>query len=313
MTTEPTIVHYEGIKIPSHIVEAAADDIEVNADSLPQGIKLTGGEKLRSNGMTGEGVRVAVIDSGVDAEHPGFNNRVVKQVWFRSGTPLSIANHGTHVAGTINMMAPDAEIHDYRVFGENGAFEIDDAINASIYEAVFDGCDVINMSLGSRWPSSSTRTAILHAQKSGVIVVCAAGNEGDGNPLTNERSFPALWDEVFSIAAVSKEDDLPVISFSNSNPQVDFAGIGVDVLSYKPGGGLHLMSGTSMACPHVAGLIAAILSGKPDVGEKKRKKSQLHRLLKDKYLIDIGDEGKDIESGHGFLTALSKEEFDEMF
>lgn len=258
-------------------------------------------------------MRVAVIDSGVDAEHPGFNDRVVKQMWFRAGTDLAIDDHGTHVAGTINMMAPDAEIYDYRVFGEDGAFEVDDAIVASIYEAVFDGCDVINMSLGGRWPSSSIRTAILHAQKSGVIVVCAAGNEGDGNPLTNERSFPAMWDEVISIAAVAKKDDLPVIYFSNTNPQVDYAGIGVDVLSYKPGGGFHIMSGTSMACPHVAGLIAAILSAKPDIGKRKQKKVKLSKLLRDEYLIDIGDKGKDVESGNGFLTALSKEEFDEMF
>ena len=68
-----------------------------------------------------------------------------------------------------------------------------------------------------------------------------------------------------------------------------------------------------MACPRVTGLIAAILSGKPDVGQKKQKQNKLNRLLKDEYVIDIGDEGKDIESGHGFLTTLSKEEFDEMF
>jgi len=307
------LVQDEGIKVPSRKVEAAPDDVEVSADSLPKGIKLTGGEKLRSRGLTGEGVRVAVIDSGVDETHPGFNNRVLKQMWFRAGTDLAEDDHGTHVAGTINMMAPDAEIYDYRVFGAEGGFTVDEAIVASIYEAVLDKCDVINMSLGGRWPSSNIRTAILYAHKNGVVVVCAAGNEGDGNPLTNERSFPALWDEVISIAAVAKEDDLPIIYFSNTNPQVDFAGIGVDVLSYKPGGGYHIMSGTSMACPHVAGLIAAILSGKPDIGKKKRRKNQLSDLLKDEYLIDIGDKGKDVESGHGFLTALTKEEFDEMF
>ena len=153
---------------------------------LPLGIKLTGGEKLRAEGKTGQGVRVAVIDSGVDKDHPEFNGRVLKQMWFRSGTPLSDSDHGTHVAGTIHMMAPDAEIYDYRVFGDQG-WEVDDAISTSIFEACFDGCNVINMSLGGRWPSVKIRTAVEFAHSQGVIVVCAAGNEGDDNILTNER------------------------------------------------------------------------------------------------------------------------------
>ena len=155
---------------------------------LPLGIKLTGGEKLRSEGKTGQGVRVAVIDDGVDAEHPEFNGRVLQQRWFRYGTPLSESDHGTHVAGTIHMMAPDAEIYDYRVFGDEG-WEIDDAISTSIFEACFDGCNVINMSLGGRWPSVKIRTAVEFAYSQGVIVVCAAGNSGDGDIMTNERRY----------------------------------------------------------------------------------------------------------------------------
>lgn len=68
---------------------------------LPLGIKLTGGEKLRKDGLTGKGVKVGVIDSGVAAQHPGFNGKVVKQHWLRRGTPLMYDDHGTHVAGTI--------------------------------------------------------------------------------------------------------------------------------------------------------------------------------------------------------------------
>ena len=153
---------------------------------LPLGIKLTGGEKLHAEGKTGQGVRVAVIDDGVDQDHPEFNGQVLKQMWFKYGTPLSESDHGTHVAGTIHMMAPDAEIYDYRVFGDEG-WDVDEAISTSIFEACFDGCDVINMSLGGRWPSVQIRTAVEFAHSQGVIVVCAAGNEGDGNILTNER------------------------------------------------------------------------------------------------------------------------------
>lgn len=170
------------------VTRAEASNIDTsNTANLPQGIILTGGSKLREDGLTGKGVRVAVIDSGVDESHPGFGDSVKQQVWLRGGTPLSRDDHGTHVAGTIHMMAPDAEIYDYRVFGRRGSFDVDEAITFSIYEAVFDGCDVINMSLGGRYPSSSIRTAVQFAYDRNVIVVAAAGNEGDDDPLTNER------------------------------------------------------------------------------------------------------------------------------
>ena len=177
------------ISIPM-VLKAEADEPSATDASedmaLPLGIILTGGLKLRGDGLTGKGVRVGVIDSGVDAEHPGFNGRVTKQMWFRYGSPLSEDDHGTHVAGTIHMMAPDAEIYDYRVFGNQG-LDVDKAIAFSIFEACFDGCDIINMSLGGRWPNAEIRTAVQYAHSKGVIVVCAAGNEGDDNPLTNER------------------------------------------------------------------------------------------------------------------------------
>jgi major intracellular serine protease len=310
----PTLATPSEVKTPKYS-RSSAEGISIDPDNLPTGIKLTGGVELRKANLTGKGIKVAVIDSGVDAEHPSFNGMVKQQVWFRYGTPLEEGDHGTHVAGTIHMMAPDAEIYDYRVFGEEG-FDIEDATSKAVFEAVFDGCDVINMSLGGRWPDSRIQGAVHYAQKKGVIVVCAAGNEGDGNEMTNERSYPALWDETISIAAVGKDGDLPVAYFSNSNPEVDYAGIGVDVLSFKPGGDLHKMSGTSMACPHVAGFIAALLSGgnvfSDKIEDKEKKLSELREFLK-KYTVDIGDKGKDNNTGLGFLTYLSSDQFHKEF
>lgn len=291
---------------------AAADAIDPQSDNLPLGIKLTGGTKLRADGLTGKGVKVAVIDSGVDAEHSGFNGQVTKQMWFRSGSPLTEDDHGTHVAGTIHMMAPDAEIYDFRVFGDEGGFDVGAAISTSIFEACFDGVDIINMSLGGRWPSNEIRAAVQYAHSKGIIVVCAAGNEGDANPLTNERSYPAMWDEAISIAAVAKEGDLPVAYFSNTNPQIDYAGIGVDAISFKPEGGFQTMSGTSMACPHVCGLITALLD--KENGSGIEGDAALREVLNEKYLIDIGmKQGFDNATGLGFLTYLSKDEFDEIW
>uniref|UniRef100_A0A7S1YKJ5 subtilisin n=1 Tax=Grammatophora oceanica TaxID=210454 RepID=A0A7S1YKJ5_9STRA len=283
-------------------------------DELPYGCQIMGAAKLHKEGKKGKGVRVAVIDSGVDAEHPAFDGMVKYQAWFRWGTPLEEDDHGTHVAGTIHNMAPEAEIYDYRVFGGEGAFEIDDAIVTSIFEACYDGCDIINMSLGGRWPSANILTAVQYAHSQGVIVVCAAGNSGDDDPLTNERGFPAMWEEAISVAASSKKGKTPVAFFSNTNPHIDYAGIGVDVVSMKPGGSFQEMSGTSMACPHVAGLIAAVLhdaiKGRGFGSAHKPNDTKVRAFLNKKCAIDIGVEGPDNASGIGFLSYLDKGEFD---
>jgi subtilisin family serine protease len=177
----------KGPKIPYVKRTAAADDaFDAKKIKLPVGVELTDGSKLRKNGLTGKGVRVHVIDSGVDDTHPGFGGKITKQLWFRYGTDLSEDDHGTHVAGTIHMLAPDAEILDYRFFGTEGDVDAEHAISASIFEACSDGCNVINMSLGGRWPNASIRTAVRYAHSKGVIIVCAAGNEGDGNSMINE-------------------------------------------------------------------------------------------------------------------------------
>ena len=101
--TSPTIVS-DAADVPPAIpafTRASYDSVAPSNTSLPLGIKLHGGEKLRAEGLTGKGVKVAVIDSGVAAGHPGFGDQVVEQVWYRRGTPLMRDDHGTHVAGTI--------------------------------------------------------------------------------------------------------------------------------------------------------------------------------------------------------------------
>lgn len=105
--------------------------------------------------------------------------------------PFSLFLFSCVILNSSHSRAPDAEIYDYCVFGAEG-WDIDDAIYTSIIEACFDGVDIINMSLGGRWPLSAIQTAVQYAHSQGVIVVTAAGNEGDGDDMTVERSFPAL-------------------------------------------------------------------------------------------------------------------------
>ncbi len=165
-----------GIKIPASKIEPTneGDSLESLNVEIPLGIKLTGGLKFREEGYTGKGVKVAVIDSGIDETHPGFDGKVTRKQWYRDGTPLSRDFHGTHVAGTVHLMAPEAEIYDYRVFGRRG-LDILTAIVNAIDQAREDGCKVINMSLGGPVRFPSIEKAIKRAYDAGIIIVVAAG------------------------------------------------------------------------------------------------------------------------------------------
>lgn len=121
-------------------------------------------------------------------------------------------------------------------------------------------------------------------------------------------SYPASFEECVSVAAIGKEKDLPVAKFSNSNVQVDYSGIGVDVISFKPYGGYQKMSGTSMACPHVCGFIAAI-SNPNDAKDT----SAIRTKLTNEYSMDIGAPGPDTSTGLGFVTYLSEDELAQYF
>ena len=182
--TEDSIVRPNVVRAAASVEQMDVED-EAFFDNLPLGVRLTGSDKLRAAGLTGKGVRVAVIDSGVDADHTGFHGKVKQQVWHRHGSPLSEDDHGTHVAGTIHMMAPEAEIYDYRVFGDEGT-NVNLAIYRSIRQAVDDGCDVINMSLGGSRASWLIGRGVRYAYENNVPMIVAAGNEGDGDELTNE-------------------------------------------------------------------------------------------------------------------------------
>ena len=206
-------------------------------------------------------------------------------------------------------MAPDADIYDYRALGGNGSGSYETITNA-VNEAVADGCHIINMSLGGPSPNHNLFTAIRDATKKGVIVVCAAGNEGDGNPLSNESSWPGNFREVINVGAVAKKDGLPAARFSNSNSEVDYAGIGVDVKSFQPGGKMQSLSGTSMASPHVCGFITALMTKGGEYDNIIKGDASLRELLNEKFVFDIGSKGTDQGTGLGFLTYLSEEEFE---
>lgn len=308
--------------LPAQPYSQNMDASDINM--LPLGARLHGAVALRKNNMKGQNVRIAVLDSGIDATHSGFHGVVnTEKYWFRHGTPLEQDDHGTHVAGTIHFMAPDAELFDYRIFGEEGDFDSDTAVAKSIRHAVDKNkCDIINLSSSVSYPMrADVKKALLHAYKKGVHVVCSTGIDQSGN-ATNEEcySYPASMKQTIAVAAVSKDDGfLPPVSHSENNASAayspNYSAMGRNVVSLKPGGGVQTMSGISLAAPHVTGLIACLLSeGGSSTSSKSLSNTsngKLRKLLDSSYVIDIGEEGYEKETGKGFVTYLADNEQDE--
>lgn len=234
------------------------------AVALPWGIVRVKADKVwRRN--SGRNVKVAVIDTGIDLDHPDLVGNIIGNYNAVDST-LSADDdhgHGTHVAGTIagslksaagaTGVAPNAKLLAIKVLGANGSGDFGSIVNG-IQWAVDQQAAVINMSLGARFNSAAIEKAVAAAKAAGVTVICAAGN--DGGPV----GYPAANQGAVAIAASDKYDK--ITSFSNRGAEIQFITPGRDIYSTFMGGGYRVLSGTSMACPHAAGLAAlAVYAG----------------------------------------------------
>lgn len=217
----------------------------------------------------GEGVKVAVIDTGVDASHPDLAGRVLPgaDLVNDDGDAGDDHGHGTHVAGTIAALvnngldvggvAPQAKIIPIKVLNASGQGYNADIANG-VLEAADRGAKIINLSLGGTDNSETLRRAIADVQARGVVVIAAAGNDGVSTPF-----YPAANEGVIAVAAVDQARRKA--DFSNHGDYIDIAAPGVAIGSTKKGGGVASMSGTSMASPHVAGAAALLMAQYPNL------------------------------------------------
>jgi len=182
-------------------------------ETLPWGIDRIEAELVHSYNK-GQGVKVAVIDTGIDLDHPDL--RVVGDVTFVSGTTSGDDDHGhgTHVAGIVAALdndigtigvAPEADVYAVKVLDKNGSGYWSDVIEG-IEWAVGNGMQVVNMSLGSRSGSTALEAACNSAFDSGVIVVSAAGNSGNSWGWGDNVLYPASYNSVIAVAATDSLD-----------------------------------------------------------------------------------------------------------
>ncbi len=292
----------------------------------------------------GTGVTVAVIDTGIDFNHPDLGGNI----WFnqtelyghpgidddgngfvddirgwdfynKDNNPTDDHGHGTHVAGIIGAaadngvgiagIAPESKIMSLKVLNASGSGYIQDVVSAIRY-AADKGAKVINMSLGimknflSRTLQNMLNSAVQYAVGKGSVVVAAAGN--DGSNIKN--TYPAALSNVIAVGAIEPVTDKRAY-FSNFGSQLDFVAPGVDVLSLRAGNtsfGLNSTnsaysraSGTSMASPVVAGVVALLRAWNPLLTL-----SDIYKRLKDSA-VDLGSAGFDSYYGYGMVNAFA--------
>ncbi|MDJ0587820.1 MAG: S8 family serine peptidase [Microcystis sp.] len=271
------------------------------------GVNLVNAPEAWASGYTGQGIVVAVLDTGVDRNHADLagniwtnageiandgldndGNGYVDDVYgwnFANGNnnTLDGNRHGTHVAGTIAAanngfgatgVAYNSRIMPVKVLSDSGSGSYS-GVAQGIRYAVDNGADVINMSLGGGSTDSAVQSALQYASSRGVIVVMAAGNAGAAQP-----GYPASNATSWGLAVGAVNSSNQMASFSNragSNSSMRYVTApGVQVYSTLPNGGYGFLSGTSMAAPHVAGVVALMLSANPNLTD-----AQVRQIITD--------------------------------
>lgn len=214
----------------------------------------------------GEGIKIAVLDTGVQLDHPDLMDSFVENQEYL----VDNHGHGTHVGGIISAnrnhfgmvgVAPKSKLIAVKVLGDNGSGTARDVANG-IYKSIEMGADIINMSLGSSSSFSVIHNAIKEAYNRNIVIIASAGNSGSNQIL----SFPGNYRETISVGAL--DEQRLRASFSQSGSNLDFMAPGVRILSTLNGNRYGILSGTSMSAPWLAGIVALIMSKHRKVGGK---------------------------------------------
>jgi subtilisin len=286
-------------------VNYVEDDVLLYAfeQATPWGVDRIDADLVWPGGNTGAGVDVAILDTGIDGQHPDL--AVVGGINFvGSGTNDGSTNptdwndghgHGTHCAGIVAALdndigvvgvAPGARLHAVKVLNDSGFGSTSDIIQGLEW-CVAHHMHIVSMSLGGGG-TTSFEQACDSAYAAGVLLVAAAGN------YHGPVSAPAMYASVIAVSATDSQDALAF--FSNFGPEVELAAPGVNVYSTFKGGAYTTLSGTSMSCPHVAGVAALVWAGGAPSNTAVR--DTLAAAAE-----DLGAAGRDPSFGYGLVDA----------
>lgn len=293
-------------------VEKTMEDSVVSSDqfieqTVPWGVTRVQATQAHPYGINGNGMRVAVLDTGIDRNHSDLqaNVRGGYSVFTDSANrnPYHDPNgHGTHVAGTVAAanngsgvlgVAPRAQLYAVKVLNNSGSGSLA-GIAQGIEWSINNNMHIINMSLGTSQHSSILQQYCNLAYNRGILVVAAAGNSGNSWGSGDNVAYPARYSSVIAVAATDSNNRRG--SFSSTGPAVEIAAPGVNVLSTLPNNRYGSLNGTSMASPHVAGVAALVWQYKPHLSNV-----QLRNTLN----ATAQNLGNSNHFGHGLVRAMN--------
>ena len=219
----------------------------------------------------GEGIVVAVLDTGCDLEHEDLKDNLLQGINIinKKLDPIDKNGHGTHVSSTIAAcdngkgmvgVAPRAKVVPVKVLGDSGQGDLKHVVEGIIW-AADRGVDFITMSLGSPNPAQQLKNALEYANKKGCIVFCAAGNAGEHSDIM----YPAKYDYNIAIGAI--DENFNRTNFSCSGDELDFLAPGNNIVGCVPGNKYAIMSGTSMSNPFATGCATLLKSYYKKIGK----------------------------------------------
>ncbi len=270
------------------------------------GVEHIGAGIAHDGGTTGAGVKVAVIDSGINYNHTDLDDNYAGGYDFVNwdNDPLDDNGHGTHVAGTIAAedngagvvgVAPGVSLYALKVLNSAGSGNYSNVI-AALQWCIDNGMDIANHSYYSIIdPGSLVEDAYTAAYNVGILHVACAGNEGNVGGTGDNVGYPANFARVIAVAATKLDDTRP--SFSSTGPNIELSAPGVGIKSTLYNGGYGNKSGTSMASPHVVGLAALILEDNPGWSPGQIRSNMRVNAT------DLGIAGVDDLYGYGLVVA----------
>lgn len=272
--------------------------IEQQAQQIDWGMTTINAPKAWSSSLRGNGVKIAVLDTGVSS-HPDLLISGGASFVPYTNSYDDDNGHGTHVAGIIGAVdneigvigvAPESSIYAVKVLDKEGSGYISEIV-AGINWAITNKMDIINLSLATPEHSILLKAAVDKAYANGILVVAAAGNNGSTEGTTDTVEFPARYPSVIAVSALDKNNIRG--SFSATGSTVEIAAPGVSILSTHIGNDYVSFNGTSMATPFISGILAQLKNAYPTLTNVElREKLQ-------QSAIDLGFPGKDSFYGYG--------------
>ncbi|MEK4873396.1 S8 family peptidase [Bacillus sp. FSL W8-0102] len=303
LESNPNIAYVEE-NVPFQLADSSFQTLStkraVSSNEKTWDMQAINASKAWENGVTGKGVKIAVIDTGI-APHSDLNIAGGVSTVDYTSSYKDDNGHGTHVAGIIGAkrngigiagVAPDAQIYAVKALDKNGNGNLQDIAEALDW-AIANKMDIINMSFGTSTDSKILHDLVDKAYKSGILLVAAGGNNGNSSGTGDTVEYPAKYSSVVAVSSLNSNKNRSV--FSATGPEIEVSAPGENIVSTYLNGEYAVGSGTSMATPHVAGMLALLKQMHPN-----ELNSQL-RAEAEKEAMDLGKKGKDDWYGYGMV------------